>query len=329
MTSDKKEIRVAIVTPAFADANNGNWQTAQRWLRMIEPIASVRLVRNWPDAPDYSCRDNVMLALHARRSAESIANWHAEKSGRSLGVVLTGTDLYRDITIDTMARRSLNFGGVLAVLQEKAPQALPHEVRHKARIIFPSSSTRKTLPKSADRLRVVMVGHLRDEKSPETLFAAARLLTEYRNIHIDHIGNALDPALADAARQTMHHAPNYSWLGGLSREAVRRRIQRAHLLVHTSRMEGGAHVIMEALTSGTPVIASYVDGNIGMLGPEYAGYFPWGNARKLTEMIEACLSADGLLTRLERQCRERVPLFAPDCERMAVQTLVSDLFGAS
>lgn len=330
---NKQKIQVAIVTPAFADANNGNWQTALRWAQMIEPVAMVRLIRNWPDTIDTANRDDVMLALHARRSAASIANWHAERGQRGLGVVLTGTDLYRDITCDAAAQRSLEFGNVLAVLQDRALLTLPIELRHKARVIFPSSTTRKTQPKPSDRLRLVMVGHLRDEKSPETLFSTARLLSGHPAIRIDHIGNALDPALGEAARRTMRNVPNYRWLGGLPREAVRRRIQRAHLLVHTSKMEGGAHVIMEAVSSGTPVLASYVDGNIGMLGSEYTGYFPWGDAKALTALIESCLSGlrlptGGLLARLDRQCQERAPLFSPDRERWEVKKLVSDLLGA-
>lgn len=327
-------MQVAIVTPALADANNGNWQTARRWARFLEPAATVRLIKNWPDAAGTSGRDTVMLALHARRSATSIANWHAERGNHGLGVVLTGTDLYRDILDDVSAQRSLDFGNTLVVLQERAPEALPANVRHKARVIFQSSTTRKTLPKAADRLRLVMVGHLRDEKSPQTLFAAARLLAGHPDFHIDHIGDALDPSLGEAALQTMRDAPNYRWLGGLPHEAVRRHIQRAHLLVHTSRMEGGAHVIMEAVTSGTPVLASRIDGNVGMLGPEYAAYFPWGDAKALTALIETCHASrrwqgGGLLGRLERQCQVRASLFSPSAERLAVRKLVTDLSGVS
>ena len=86
----------------------------------------------------------------------------------------------------------------------------------------------------------------------------------------------------------MAAAPNYRWLGGLPHEAVRRRIQRAHLLIHASRLEGGAHVVMEAVASGTPVLASRIAGNVGMLGADYAGYFPWGDAAALAALILRC-----------------------------------------
>jgi hypothetical protein len=97
--------RIVIVTPALADANNGNWQTAWRWRRFLSPLYPVRLVKAWPDAD--SKDDVAMIALHARRSAESIEGWHARHGAERLALVLTGTDLYRDIESDAAAQRSL------------------------------------------------------------------------------------------------------------------------------------------------------------------------------------------------------------------------------
>jgi putative glycosyltransferase (TIGR04348 family) len=315
--------QVVIVSPALRDDNNGNWQTARRWRQHLAPVFPTRIVKRWPDAG--AAGDRVMIALHARRSADAIAAWSAAHPARGLAVVLTGTDLYRDIQTDPAARRSLDSAQALVLLQECAPDALPLEVRGKSRVIFQSTATRQTLAKSPDRLRAVMVGHLREEKSPETLFATARLLAQQSGIHIDHIGEALDPALGEAACATMAAAPNYRWLGGLPHEAVRRRIQRAHLLIHTSRLEGGAHVVMEAVASGTPVLASHIPGNIGMLGADYAGYFPWGDAAALAALILRCQNDGPLMETLAAQCRARAPLFEPAAERSALRRLVDEL----
>jgi glycosyltransferase involved in cell wall biosynthesis len=118
-------------------------------------------------------------------------------------------------------------------------------------------------------------------------------------------------------------------LGAQPHEATRRRIQRAHVLVHTSRMEGGAHVVMEAVCSGTPVLASRIDGNVGMLGADYAGYFEPGNAAQLAHLLQLARAtqhqADGLLARLAAQCARRAPLFAPKAEQQALLNLVADL----
>ncbi|WP_372825428.1 selenoneine biosynthesis selenosugar synthase SenB [Polaromonas sp.] len=318
--------RVVIVSPALADANNGNWQTARRWQQMLAPQA-VRIVREWPDAVA-SRHDQVLLALHARRSAASIASWAAARGATGLAVVLTGTDLYRDIQHDDAARQSLALAQCLVVLQELGPDALPALLRPKVRVIFQSTTARRALSKSTRFLRGVMVGHLREEKSPHTLFEAARLLAGQPRLFIDHIGDGLDPALGEQARATAAACPNYRWLGGQTHEATRRRIQRAHVLVHTSRMEGGAHVIMEAVRSGTPVIASHIAGNIGMLGKDYAGYFEWGDAAALAALLQRCRDTPGplgLLAQLGAQCARRAPLFEPGAERSALLQLVQQL----
>ena len=321
--------RVVIVSPALAEANNGNWQTARRWQQMLAPQA-VRIVREWPDAAA-SLQDQAMLALHARRSAASIAAWAATRGKAGLAVVLTGTDLYRDIQSDEAARQSLELAQHLVVLQELGPGALPAPLRPKVRVIFQSTTARQALAKSPRLLRAVMVGHLREEKSPQTLFEAARLLAGRPTLFIDHIGDGLDAALGKQARATAAACPNYRWLGGQTHEATRRRIQRAHVLVHTSRMEGGAHVIMEAVRSGTPVVASRIDGNIGMLGQDYAGYFEWGDAAALAALLQRCRDTpgpQGLLAQLGAQCARRAPLFEPAAERSALLDLVHELLPA-
>lgn len=326
MPDNALRTRVVIVSPALADANNGNWQTARRWQQMLAP-QPVRIVREWPDAAA-SRQDQVMLALHARRSAASVAAWAAARGPAGLAVVLTGTDLYRDIQQDDAARQSLALAHRLVVLQELGPDALPAPLRPKVRVIFQSTTARQALSKSTRFLRAVMVGHLREEKSPHTLFEAARRLADQPTLFIDHLGDALDPALGVQARTTAAACPNYRWLGGQTHEATRRRIQRAHVLVHTSHMEGGAHVIMEAVRSGTPVIASHIAGNIGMLGKDYAGYFEWGDAAALATLLQRCHDTPGphgLLAQLGAQCARRAPLFEPGAERSALLQLVRQL----
>ena len=313
--------RVLIISPALANANNGNWQTARRWRQMLKPAFQTTIAQSWDGTPF-----DVMLALHARRSADSIAAWAkargATHSAPGLGVVLTGTDLYRDIQTDNSAQTSLAMARRLVVLQDRGPDALPQRLRHKVRVIFQSTSSRQTLAKTQRQVRAVMVGHLRDEKSPQTLFAAARLLNDHPDIMIDHIGEPLDAALGEQARATALACPHYRWLGGLAHETTRRRIQRAHVLIHASRMEGGAHVVMEAVCSGTPVLASRIDGNVGMLGANYPGYFEHGDAKGLVDLLQnfPAISHD-----LRAHCASRAPLFTPRAEQASLIQLVTDL----
>ena len=94
-------------------------------------------------------------------------------------------------------------------------------------------------------------------------------------------------------------------------------------------MEGGANVIVEAATSGTPVLASRVSGNVGMLGRGYEGYFPVGDAAALRELVVRCRADLRFYRTLAAQCRARRSLFAPERERAAVSRLVRETLRAA
>ncbi|MBK6470485.1 MAG: TIGR04348 family glycosyltransferase [Betaproteobacteria bacterium] len=321
---------IVIVTPAFAEANNGNWQTARRWARFLSPAYRVRLAGRWDAAdadPDVGGDADLLIALHARRSADSVAAWRAAHPAHPVLLALTGTDLYRDIHTDPRAQRSLALADALIVLNDFGARQLPAEYRAKCQVLLQSCSARRTLPRTHRHLRALMVGHLREEKDPQTYFAAARLLVRRGDILLDHIGSALDPALGAEAAALAAAQPNYSWLGGLPHAAVRGHIQRAHLLVHPSRMEGGAHVVTEALRSGTPVLASRVDGNLGLLGAGHAGVFEPGDAAGLAALLTRARDDAAMLPALLAQQALRAPLFAPQAESAALHGLVARLLG--
>jgi putative glycosyltransferase (TIGR04348 family) len=321
-----KRPRAIIVCPATAQSNNGNWRTAQRWRQMLAPIARSTIKAGWAGEP-YS----LMLALHARRSAASIEAWDRARAANGavgrlpLVVVLTGTDLYRDIRSDASAQRSLQVADALVVLQDQALESLPAAVRDKAVVIYQSGARRRTLSKTRRHLRAVMVGHLRDEKCPQTLFEAARILRGRADILIDHIGGALDAGLGRQASLTAQSCPHYRWLGGLPHANTLRRIQRAHVLINASSMEGGAHTVLEAVRAGTPVLASRISGNVGMLGTDYPGYFPCQDADALARLLQSCRDEPGRLGALRRQCRARAFLFEPRREQRALRHLVARL----
>lgn len=313
-----------IVTPALADANNGNWQTARRWARMLSAAYRVRIAAAW-DGGD----EALMIALHARRSAAAVARWRARRDGAALMVVLTGTDLYRDIAEDATARASLHSADRLVVLNQIGASALPADLRPKASVVLQSCAARMPLAKTPKHLRALMVGHLREVKSPQTYFDAARGLAHRDDILLDHVGAALEPALHTAAAALMAECPRYRWLGALPHGQARRRIQNAHVLVHPSRLEGGAHVVIEAVRSGTAVLASRIDGNLGLLGERYDGYFPVGDAAALATLMQRLRDEPAMLVHLQSQVASRAALFDPARERAAVRQLVADLLAST
>ena len=267
---------------------------------------------------------DVMIALHARRSAASIAAFAAASPFAPLIVVLTGTDLYRDIHTDVSAQRSLQLATQLVVLQPAGLQELDLNMRGKTQVIYQSAPSLKPIShelKHARYFDVIMIGHLRDEKDPETFMRAAIQLQSAR-VRLIHIGRALDPSLGALAEATQAAHPRYRWLGDMSHAATRQRLKRSHLMVVTSKMEGGANVIIEAITSGVPVLASNISGNRGMLGEDYIGYFPPGDSLQLAGMIDRAATDAEFYAQLQAQCAARSHLFSTGLEKAAVLQLV-------
>jgi putative glycosyltransferase (TIGR04348 family) len=320
-----------LVTPYLADANNGNWQTAARWARLLAPHFRVIVqAASEPLAGPRAARAVAMIALHARRSHAAIAGWRERHPERALVVALTGTDLYKDLPGgDRATVASLALADRIVVLQDDAPKHLPPPARDKARVVFQSART--LVPwsrKRSDRLHCLLVAHLRDEKDPATAFAAWRLLDRAVPATLTIVGAALDPALGRAARDLAAADPRVQWLGPRAHAWTRQAIKRAHLLVVPSRMEGGANVVVEAVTSGTAVLASRVSGNIGMLGADYPGCFAAGDAAALAALVVRAGRDAAFCDMLAVACRRRAPRFAPPVEAQSLRAVVSEAIAA-
>lgn len=318
--------RIVIVSPALARENNGNWQTASRWSRFLRGAHDVAVTSAWQagdPAPD------LLIVLHARRSAASLAAFADAYPGRPTLLVLTGTDVYRDIHHSEAAQASLQRADALVVLQPDGILQLPDLLRARTHVIYQSAPALRPwlLPANRRRLDVCMIGHLRVEKDPLTFIRAAGQVT-HPDARLLHIGGAIDPALGEAARSAMDANPRYRWLGALPRASARQRLKRCHAMALTSLMEGGANVIIEAVTCGVPVLASDIGGNRGMLGPDYSGYFPPGDASALARLIDRALADPAFHELLRRQCAARAPLFAPQAEQAALRDLVDNLLRA-
>jgi putative glycosyltransferase (TIGR04348 family) len=311
---------ITIVSPASRRENNGNWQTASRWAQLLGARHRTTIVHDWcagDAAPD------LLIALHARRAAPALAAFSAAWPRRPSVLVLTGTDLYRDIACDASARASLEHATGLVLLQPAGLALLPAHLLPKARVIYQSAPTLAPLPAQAGVYACIMIGHLRAEKDPATFMAAASLLAA-PGVRLLHVGGALDPALGELAAATARATPRYRWLGNLPHARTRELLRGSHVMVIASTMEGGANVIIEAVTSAVPVLASDISGNRGMLGEDYAGYFPVGEAAALAALIDRCVVDAAFYAQLVAQCAARAALFAPAAEQAALLQLVDN-----
>jgi len=314
-------MRLVIVTPARPGTRHGNRTTALRWARHLRALGHrVAIQVEWDGR---GC--DAMIALHARRSHASIAAWKHALPSRPVVLVLTGTDLYRDIRTDATARASLDLADRLVVLQQKGLEELGAAHRGKATVVHQSvrAPRRRAPPKSY--FLVTVIGHLREEKDP---FCAARALAglpEMGNLRVVHLGDAMSEEAAREARTRMRADRRYRWLGELPHAQAMRWLARSHAMVISSRMEGGAHVVSEAIAIGVPVLASRIPGNIGLLGEDYPGYYPVGEERALAALLARAQSDTAFLPSLAREVGAQRAKVKPETERRALRTLLADL----
>ena len=265
-------------------------------------------------------RCDALIALHAGRSAASIHEFAREHPDRALIVVLTGTDLYG--RLDATSRRSLDLATRLVVLNEIGSDPLPRRWRAKCELVLPSAPPLTPLAPRHRTFDVAVVGHLRAVKDPRLPMRIARRLPDTSKIRILHAGKALERGWSRAARATARSTHHYRWLGGVPAAQARALIRRSRLLLHPSKDEGGATVIVEALQSCTPVIASDCDGNVGLLGRNYPGLFPVGDMEAAKFLLLRAENEPRFHRRLAAASKRRARLFTPEREGQTLRRLV-------
>lgn len=317
-----KPLRVLIVTPAPPKSRLGNRITALRWSRLLREAGHEVVIAQRFDRQ----RCDALIALHARRSHDSVARFRRLRPHSPLILALTGTDLYGDIHRDESARLSLDWAHRYILLQEAGVEELPSRLQDRARVIVQSVQPPRglPLPSRRGRFEVCVVGHLREVKDPFRAAEAARRLPEGSRVRILHVGGAMTRQMEERARDEERVNPRYEWLGELSHGRTLRLIARSRLMVLSSRMEGGANVVCEALAYGTPVISSHISGSIGLLGADYPGYFPFGDTPALTRLLSRSEESIEFLDSLCQAGRSRAHLVDPAQERTSLVNLLAE-----
>jgi len=329
-------MRIGIVTPSPPDSLHGNRITALRWARILRRLGNRVSILQTYDSKPYE----MLIALHARKSHQSIINFLRKNPAAPTIVALTGTDLYRDIRKNERARESLEVATRIVVLQPKAMEELQPSLRKKTRVVYQSVEDRelgasngwsakprvsKPEARSSRHFDVCVIGHLRAVKDPFRTAIAARLLPASSKIRVLQVGGAMTDAMAVRVRKEVRLNKRYEWLGEQSRAQVRRILKKSQACVISSRMEGGANVLSEAIVASVPILASRVDGNVGMLGADYPGYFKLGNTRELAQLLMRLETSAEYLATLRNRVKSLERLFTPEREQQAWSDLIGEL----
>jgi putative glycosyltransferase (TIGR04348 family) len=319
-------LRILIITPAKPGSRHGNRHTATRWAGLLRELGhQVVIDTDWK--PPFHGRFHAMIALHARRSHAAMQAWRTHEGDKPLILALTGTDLYRDIREDASAKQSLDLADRMVVLQDEGLRELSAKHRAKTQVIMQSvPPVPAGIEKPKRDFLVTVIGHLRDEKDPFCLANALAFLPDRPRLKVVQLGGAMSPEMEAEARAWMARDPRYRWAGEVPHGRALRWLARSHAMVISSKMEGGAHVVSEAIQAGVPVIASKVSGNIGMLGHDYGAYYKLSDAKALAKQIARVMDDAQVLDGLRRQVVARRPRITRAAERKGLKTLMEWAF---
>ncbi len=309
------------MTPAPAGSLHGNRITALRWQGFLEALGYSALVtESWSGGDT-----GLLIALHAYRSHQSIVAFKKQYPNRPIVLILTGTDIYRDIANHGEVIQSMEMADQLVVLQSAAIHSVPTQLRHKVQVIYQSVEMDIGDSDSKEDFLISVIGHLRDEKDPFCIARSLPLLPSDSKITVKHLGQAMNSQMKDQATTLNATIDRYQWLGEVSHADALKMLSNSCLMVISSRMEGGAHVVSEAIALGIPVIASDIPGNRGLLGEDYPGYYPVADESALATLLYRAEKVPSFYASLQKHIDLRRELITPAREKQSINELVSGL----
>ena len=316
-------MRAVLIAASHLGHQSGNSVTALRWQAILQDLG-------WDTTLDNQFNGesaDLMIALNAYRSAESIHRFRDRYPDRPLIVALTGTDLYRFLESDReKTTAAIAAADRLVVLNNLSPRMLASDQRDKCFVILESATPlpaeRKPLTRHFD---VCVVGHLREEKDPLLAASAVRGLPSSSRIRVRQYGRAHTKEWAAMARKEMEHNPRYKWFGEVPHWQIRRALSTSRLMSVSSIMEGGPNCLSEAIAAGLPAVTTYIDGCVGVLGEDYPGYFSVGDSRALRELLLRAEQDSAYLSELEEAVAVIAPQFTRERERRRWAELLNEL----
>lgn len=271
---------------------------------------------------------DLLIALHAYRSHSSIMEFRNQYPDKPIVLILTGTDIYRDIAVRSEVLLSMELANQLIVLQTSALDSIPSYLRHKASVIYQSVEIDVPETIAAVDFQVTVIGHLREEKDPFCIARSLPLLAPDSAIQVLHLGKAMNEQMELTARGHHEKLDRYQWIGEVSHADALKLLSESRLMVISSRMEGGAHVVSESIALSVPVIASDIPGNRGLLGDDYLGYYPVGDELALADLLSCCETKPDFYASLKKQINLRKHLIHPERELQSIQEMLIKLTGS-
>ena len=312
-------MKVCISSPYSLAEPKGNSVTAQRIAGLLR---SRGIDARASHGFDGGAAD-LLVSLHAVKGANAVQEYRRAYPRGKVLVLITGTDIYQSLPAGSEEGEfCLQEAAAIVVPFGRMIGHLAPKWRSKA-VVVPSSLEPLNVCASPRKSPFVIsvIGHLRDVKRPFLTIEAISRHPEWREAEVWQIGQALSDQFAQTARQWEERDRRYRWYGGVPRVQCLQLCAQSHLTVNSSELEGGANAVLEAMTLGVPILASRIDGNIGLLGEDYEGYFEGRMDDKLRDVFKN----PQILNSWTQYAQDRLSLFSADCESQSWLDLMNQI----
>ena len=329
-------MKILIAYPDVAGVINGNQVTAQRWRAILKELGHE--VETTATAKTDLASENydLLIALHAIKSAGVIEEFRETSPDKPIVVAITGTDIYSDQD-SAILKKSLETAAKIVVLQQATAKDVSPIWQAKVRTIYQSvtnigaanldgqNNSQGFAQKKDETFAVLVASNLRQPKDPFLTAIAVRNLPSDSKIQVTHLGAAMSDEMQSFAEQETINNSRYHWAGSLSHQETLNAIAQSDLLVNSSKVEGGSAVISEAIAANTPILATRIAGNRGLLGDDYSGMFEVGDTNQLRTLLLEAEQKGDFFDELKRQCKNRKHLITPKFERETWANLLNEL----
>ena len=313
-------MKVCVASPYSLAELKGNTVTAERIVDLLQGEGVEARTSHLYDGK----AADVLISLHAVKGAPAIFDYREAYPEGKVVVLITGTDLYESLPAGSeIGNRALLEADRIVVVQEAAILRLPEEVRGKA-VVIPASLDPIEIKADAEASPFVIsiVGHPRPVKRPFLTIEEVAKHPEWKEVEVWQIGEALDEESFQEGEAWLKKDSRYRWFGGLPRMEALALCAKSSLTINSSVLEGGANAVLEAMRMGVPVLASRIEGNEGLLGKDYPGYFEEG---ELGEVLGKIIGGGVDLEEWVRLASERLPIFSRETELISWLELLANL----
>lgn len=159
--------------------------------------------------------------------------------------------------------------------------------------------------KTSQRVRLIHVGDIRPVKDQAMLLSAAQSLHRAGlDFHLDMVGFDTMSGVVQESPSARSVEPHVCWHGVLGRDALRALMDRADILLMSSRHEAGPLVVLEAAVAGVPTVGTNV-GHVADWTPHAAVAVAVGDSEALARETIALAADEPRRLSIAREAQRR------------------------